>query len=1221
MRSLFPILLTLGLVMPGLVMPAAAERLRRDPPAEFAEHYVLFLLEVDVLMTDDEWKSFVGLGHDHERDAFVEKFWAERDETPRTPRNEFRDRHRFRLEQARTEFGNLEDPRSRWILLNGSPHKRQEILCADYTWPLDIWFYEALERYEWPLAVVFYRTAGVGQWRVWDPSETGRVLLDDRGRSNAPRSRGDQIAYDAAPLHCNLDVLRRAIEQIAAIQQSGSFVYEKLMDRLQKRQLPKSDEWVHTFESYSTALKTDAEPLPSDLSFTFPRKRGHRTVVRGLLEVPTQSTIAVDLEGTVSYNLVINGEVLREGKLLESFRVRFDLPADEVSELLPLVFERALRPGQYRLILRVEDVHEGRMARHEVDVRVPEVQNPQRVSTGPTHTRKLRRQVPEDLPAGYATWLLEVDVLMTDEERATFLALEKDYQRDAFIERFWRQRDRFADGRNELREEFEERLALARQFGDMNDPRARVLLLNGPAAERVESPCRSVTFPLELWFYQSTRRYPFKFVLVFYQPRGLGKWRLWDPSDGLGELIDLDSQRNAPRSASNSLDHVAILDTIPAHCQREAIRDALKWIERVRDQGTSYEVLMHDLEQPELPASDEWALTFSSYTTDLPEDVRILPSDIAFSFPGWSGGRTLARGLLTIPTDAATAVLLKGFGSYNLIVNGEVLKAGPTGGEELFDSFRLRFDFPADEVGDLLPLVFERYLRPGDYRIVVRVEDLNGPSLSSPYMARHEVDISVPKVDRATVPVDIDPAVRQVLDEAYRAIANGETSLEIQPPIGDLLTGLHRFETLAIGDQIDRITFTLDGRELLAKKNPPYNVEIDLGPFPQTRVLRVTAFDAGGEELASDELLLNASPHRFTVRLVEPVVGKTYRQSLRARADVSLPEGETLERIEFHRGDERLVTLYQEPFTHPVKLDGGLDGGPGGGVTLIRVAAYLTDGTMTEDVVLVNSPAPSEEVDVNFVELYTTVLDRRQRPVLGLSAADFTVYEDGAPQTVQRFERVDNLPIHATILLDISASMEDRLAPARDAALDFFEEIVTPQDRLSAIVFNDRPIVASTFTSRIRHFAKGLAGLKAERGTALYDSLIFSLFYSTGLPGQRAILLLSDGIDESSRFTLDQTVDYLQRSGVTVYSIGLALKSEGRGTLKRFAEETGGRSFFLSDVSGLPEVYRAIREELRTKYLLAYQSASGSDSGSFRRVEVRILTGGLKARTIRGYYP
>jgi Ca-activated chloride channel family protein len=160
--------------------------------------------------------------------------------------------------------------------------------------------------------------------------------------------------------------------------------------------------------------------------------------------------------------------------------------------------------------------------------------------------------------------------------------------------------------------------------------------------------------------------------------------------------------------------------------------------------------------------------------------------------------------------------------------------------------------------------------------------------------------------------------------------------------------------------------------------------------------------------------------------------------------------------------------------------------------------------------------------------------------------------------------------------------------------------------------------------------AGGLAGLKSERSTALYDAMVFSLYYFSGLRGRRALLLLSDGRDEGSRFTFDEALEYARRSGVTVYVIGLGEDVEKK-KLGRFAEETGGRAFLLGNATELPGIYAAIEDELRSQYLIAYQSTNyqstnnqstntGGGNG-FRTVEVEVARSGVEVKTMRGYYP
>ncbi|HYO16568.1 MAG TPA: VWA domain-containing protein, partial [Thermoanaerobaculia bacterium] len=278
------------------------------------------------------------------------------------------------------------------------------------------------------------------------------------------------------------------------------------------------------------------------------------------------------------------------------------------------------------------------------------------------------------------------------------------------------------------------------------------------------------------------------------------------------------------------------------------------------------------------------------------------------------------------------------------------------------------------------------------------------------------------------------------------------------------------------------------------------------------------------------------------------------------------------------------------------------------------------DGNSTEHLVFVNAPENLEEIDIDFVELYTTVLDRKGRPVQDLERKDFTVREDGARQEIARFERVTDLPVHVAVALDVSASMEPALEKAQAAALQFFVGTIRPKDRAAVITFNDHPTLAVKFTNEVGSLAGGLAGLRAERGTALYDALIFSLYYFNGIKGQRAILLLSDGKDEGSRFTYEEALEYVRRAGVTVYTIGLGEKLDKK-KLERIAEETGGQSFFLKSPDELAGIYAAIEGELRSKYLIAYQSGNTTGSTAFRSVELEVDRLGAEVKTMRGYYP
>jgi VWFA-related protein len=292
----------------------------------------------------------------------------------------------------------------------------------------------------------------------------------------------------------------------------------------------------------------------------------------------------------------------------------------------------------------------------------------------------------------------------------------------------------------------------------------------------------------------------------------------------------------------------------------------------------------------------------------------------------------------------------------------------------------------------------------------------------------------------------------------------------------------------------------------------------------------------------------------------------------------------------------------------------------------VRAVAFLEDGSATEDLVFVNSPYALDEVQVDFVELYTSVFDSKGRPVdAGLDISDFAVKEDGIPQTIRRFEPVSERPIHAGILLDTSTSMLDSIDEAEKAALQFFQSVIQDKDRACLITFNDNPQLVVPFTNDHEVLAGGLAGLTAEGETALHDSLVYALHYFSGLRGKRALILLSDGEDVGSAYTFDEALDFARRTGVPIYTIGLGVAQRdamSRTKLIRLAQDTGGRSFFIDTAEGLAGTYSRIETELRAQFLIAYQSSQGGEGGDrYREVDLEIKKPGLNAKTMRGYYP
>ena len=822
-------------------------------------------------------------------------------------------------------------------------------------------------------------------------------------------------------------------------------------------------------------------------------------------------------------------------------------------------------------------------------------------------------ETPEDIASlqpRHKKFLEEVAPLLSDKERAAFLALAKDYQRDTFIRRFWEVRDPHPQtARNEFRESWEERIDLARErFGNLEEDRARMLLWNGPPKGILQAVSCDALLPVEVWSYEGTDRIKGSFTLVFVSPQGSsrGPFRLWYPSQGIEALL-------APAARLNNTQDPGELERVLDLCAQGG--DVVGAIGLAADWG-----LVEQRVQLAPDPGDEWLATFLARSTDLPDGAQPFPAQVDISFPGRYGSRTVLQTLVSVPRQEVRPERLKDSSAYNFVVDGEILYRG-----ELFEQFRYKFNFPeAEAQAAALPMVFQRYLRPGSYTLVLRIEDTG-----SKRFYREQRELEIPTVQpgetavAAPAPQVAPTAPVSALAEANApSFGSDEQSIRLIAPPPGLMTGKVRLEAQTTGEGIAKVSFRLNGKPVLTKGRPPYSVELNLGDAPRIHTLEAVALAADGRELAQDQILLNSGPQRFSIRLVEPQQGRMYQASLRAQAQVDVPEGEQLDRVEMWFGETLVSTLFQPPFVQPILLP------PNAGLSYVRAVAYLKDGNSTEDTAVINAPDYMEQMDVDFVELYTTVVDQKGRPVEGLAAKDFAVTEDGTPQEVRRFELVRDLPVYAAILLDTSSSMGEnngqKLDEAVKAGLRFFETVIQPKDRAAVFTFSDTTSLAVRFTNQMDVLTAGLNGLTAEGNTALYDSIIYALYYFGGIKGKKAIVLLSDGQDVGSHYPFTEALDYARRSGVAIYTVGIDLQQRDvdvRSKLQKLADETGGRSFFINAASELGRVFETVESELRSQYLLAYQSSKQGGDEKFRTVEVKVSRPGLEAKTIRGYYP
>jgi len=796
--------------------------------------------------------------------------------------------------------------------------------------------------------------------------------------------------------------------------------------------------------------------------------------------------------------------------------------------------------------------------------------------------------------------LQQVEPLLTSTERDYFLSLSEPFRRRAFIDEFWRVRDsNLETPRNEFKSRWQRRAdEVIARFGSTSDVRSRLLLLNGEPGRwmhpsgRELTRCFAKSKEVELWFYNGSERTGDRFIAVVFLPNfgNNDLYKLWTPAVRF-------SPRNRRRLATTR---------VADFCEQGLLEGAMGFF---RSDELHFEQLMAEvLSVPEPPS--EWLPTFAAATTDLPPGAATFAAGLEVDYVGRNQSRTVLQAMVTVPQTELSNTG-EAFGrsrSHRFSVFGEIIRD-----DRLLDSFRYRFEVGAGERSDApLPLVLSRTLRPGPAQLRLRVEDLYGRRF-----ARLEQELEIPSgEDLENLRRAPESPLFLSLREAREAAARGERSILLIPPEeGTIQVGHVRFTTRTVGD-FDRVIFSLNDRPIFTKTRPPFSVELDMGSLAATHRLRVVAIE-DGSEVARDEIMVNHGGQRFRARIVEPYGEGSYSQSVQVVVEVDTPDDLPVERLELFLDEQLVATLYQPPFVQPVLLAGS-------GLAYLRAVAYLADGNSTEDLVFINAPGYLEQIEVQYVELFASVIDGKGRALTELAREDFSIFEGGEAQEIRRFEFVRELPIHAGLLLDTSASMTPILPAVVEAARTFVEETVEPQDRLAIIAFNGRPRIELNFSNDAAEAGGVLAGLRAGGSTALYDSLVYALTYFDGINGQKVLLLLSDGKDEGSGFTVDGAIETARRSGVTIYAIGLAevtKDKEARNVLRQIAEQTGGQSFFIDSPAELPAIYRSISEDLRSRYLLTYQSTSTADSSQFRTVRVEIDEKGAEVRTISGYYP
>ena len=305
---------------------------------------------------------------------------------------------------------------------------------------------------------------------------------------------------------------------------------------------------------------------------------------------------------------------------------------------------------------------------------------------------------------------------------------------------------------------------------------------------------------------------------------------------------------------------------------------------------------------------------------------------------------------------------------------------------------------------------------------------------------------------------------------------------------------------------------------------------------------------------------------------------------------------------------------------------------PGVMLAVVALAAWAT----VLDAQLPSSRQEPPQVfrsTVDVVSLNVTVVDPQNHYMTDLSQDEFSVFEDGAKQDLLFFNRT-SLPVALSLLIDTSASMENRLQIAQEAAVGFARKL-RPQDLAQVVDFDSRVEIAQDFTNKISDLERAIRSASAGGSTSLHNAIYISLKELAKVKAKsrdevrrQAIIVLSDGEDTSSVVSYEEVLDLAKRSETSLYTIGLQPRDaplskgfrEAEFVLRQLAQETGGRAFFIARVEDLKDVYNQISDELSSQYSIGYAPKNTRRDGAWRRVVVQVARPGATARTKRGYY-
>lgn len=287
---------------------------------------------------------------------------------------------------------------------------------------------------------------------------------------------------------------------------------------------------------------------------------------------------------------------------------------------------------------------------------------------------------------------------------------------------------------------------------------------------------------------------------------------------------------------------------------------------------------------------------------------------------------------------------------------------------------------------------------------------------------------------------------------------------------------------------------------------------------------------------------------------------------------------------------------------------------------------------------------PIIRMDVDLVSVLFSVRDKKGALMPALTKDDLTLFEDGKEQTIRTFTRESDLPLTLGLLVDVSGSQANLIDVEKQAAVQFFQQVLRPKDMAFLISFGADAELLQDSTNSVQLLRKGLDGLRVStsfrglhpgpvptssspKGTILFDAVYLATTEKLKSEvGRKAVVLITDGVDQGSRYDVRQAIEAAQKADTIIYSVQYMDRSAygyfgaSDSDLKKMSEETGGRMFRVDRKMGLQEIFNEIQQEMRSQYAISYTPTNSDRNGEFRKIEIRPSRKDLRVQARKGYY-